>query len=359
MAEFFPDFEGVLMIKFLPYLLLLVSSFVGAKDLYSDIDGDGIRERFIERRSGDISVIDFYEGNVLIDKYTDVTQYFPSFDSRFVKSPADGISIVINTDASRAKYKTIIPIKKRKNKLYFTCAYNVVYDAVDMESSAGVNCGNGSEHSLTRENFESVMSGFGLKKFSKKSLGIRKIKKDMACYSPEGLEYGKYFILRCARLTKSSQLVNIYVFERNKLEPIFSVEGLDFVPSSDGSSFALTMIDDKFGAVVVKGSLRCFGTLDGERKIIYGAGFINKRSAFKYNLEESDGCLIGSYSYDKFRKSIALKGANVDGKYYLMEYDGLSSKVGAFFVLDELLNSKIEGEWLSFSLLKNYSISTH
>lgn len=347
------------MLKYLPcFLLLLVCSFAVATDIYSDIDGDGVKERFTERRDGDYTVIDVYDGNVLIGKFPDVKQSFSSFDSRIVRSPSGGISVVMNTDASRYKYKTIVPIKKRNGELYFTCAYNIVYDAVDVENLAGINCGNGIEYRLTRENFEIVMTEVGLKKFSKKLPWIAKAKANITCSSPEGLEYGGYFILRCASLTKSSQQVTTYVFEKNKEKPIFSVEGFDFIPFSDGASFALATINDPLGAVVLKGFLKCFVSIGDQGESVHGAGLIDQKSAFKYKIKNSGGCLIGSYQYDRIKKDIALKGANIDEKYYLIEFDGLSPKANAYFMLDKLSDGKIDGEWLSVPPRKNSPIDT-
>lgn len=259
-----------------------------------------------------------------------------------------GLSIFLESDASRTKYKTITPISDiHDGNFFINCSYIFSRDSLSGELSLGKVCSK-EQRPLSRASLESSISDKHLISYSNNPEWIDEIPIDLpSCQNSSGLTYGDYRVLRCnsGESAEVTSGISILIFN-NEMKPLLHIDGYDFVPSSNYNDFSLVGVSKDAGHIIIESSMNCLSNNNSEQNAIKGVAEIGNSYKITYSVFENNECFSGEYMYDKYKTPINVVGSR-KVKYYLLEKSGSTPKISGVFILSDLSSNNVSGLWLS------------
>jgi hypothetical protein len=317
--------RSMLVIFFAMPCIFSQSAF--SSTLTAVVDGDIVSIRNGDREMGRFS-------NLIVDE----SSVYSS-----ISSTADGgLVLSISSNASRNKYEIVIPIMEREGKLFTNCIYKSVYDAVDGGRSIGTSC------ALTPlKNFDifSAISDRDLHSYVDVKTPIGQPNSERCPDSREldgGPRYSAYRVVLCGRKKGQNAGEEETIVLDHSGNTLFSVIGYIFFPEGNNGYALYASAGER--PVVFRGKLDCFAHQQAIRNF-NGKGEVG-RYPIRYDINISQGCVVGSYSYENHRIPIEWVGVQYGNRLYLTELQS-DRAVSGLFVVNEDKDHSAKGIWIS------------
>ncbi|MFL9907662.1 hypothetical protein [Paraburkholderia sp. RL17-337-BIB-A] len=284
-------------------------------------------------------VVEFYESDKLIGKYSNLIINETSLSSTVVSLAGGSLALAIDSNGSRNKFHIIAPIRETAQKLYVNCIYKTAYDAVDEVRSVGMSC---KKTELRKFDVSGAINDDGMISYSDKPTWLKTISPS-TCANAVGLDFGIYRAARCSdNGVSDSKDQKITIFDKNG-NVVFSISGYEFIPLPNGTNFSL-MADLQTESIIFDGDLLCLSKKNPPVLTIDGTAKMANRFAISYAIGVFNGCLAGHYSYAGKNGKIILNGYKDAGLFHLLEIGNGHVSTG-LFILNHL-DQTAHGVWV-------------